>query len=106
VIGLLVRTDKGTLKDWISQLSPGHSVHMRACGGLAIERLLSEKCFAIETRRVRNIGMVAGGTGIAPMLQILRGAMKQPYKDGLASIKLIYAAETIDEMTYVDVLKG
>jgi cytochrome-b5 reductase len=37
----------------------------------------------------RELGMIAGGTGITPMLQIIRAAMKNPLD--LTKISLIYA---------------
>ena len=105
VIGLLVRSDKGVLKEFINALKPGSAVHMKACGGLSIDRLPSSKQLAVRGRVVRRIGLIAGGTGIAPMIQIIRGALKKPYVDDLVSLHLIYAAESYDELTYSNVLK-
>lgn len=44
----------------------------------------------------REIGMLAGGTGITPMLQIIRAILKNP--DDLTKITLIYANVTIDDI--------
>jgi len=41
---------------------------------------------------VREIGMLAGGTGITPMLQIIRGIMKNP--EDRTVVTLIYANVT------------
>jgi len=43
-----------------------------------------------------KIGMIAGGTGITPMLQIIRAALKNPLD--LTSITLIYANVTAEDI--------
>lgn len=48
--------------------------------------------------------MIAGGTGVAPMVQIMRAALKRPYSDHLENLQLIYAAETHEELTFMDLL--
>lgn len=48
--------------------------------------------------------MIAGGTGVAPMVQIMRAALKKPYSDHLENLQLIYAAETFEELTFMDLL--
>ena len=45
---------------------------------------------------VREIGMLAGGTGITPMLQIIRAVMKNP--DDKTRISMIYANVTTDDI--------
>ena len=105
VIGLLVRVDKGTLKEWLSALRPGDAVYMRACGGLLIRRMPSLKCFQFEGRNIRKLGMIAGGTGVAPMLQLIRAVLKDPFRDAMEAW-LIYAAEEITELTYMNLLQS
>ena len=106
VIGILARVDKGVLKDWINSLAPGDHVEIRGFGGLQILRMPSKGCFVFNSQPIRKIAMIAGGTGIAPMLQIIRAALKQPYCDagGIDSLNLIYAAEEYDELTYRNIL--
>jgi cytochrome-b5 reductase len=51
--------------------------------------------FAIKRRsdrRVRKIGMIAGGTGITPMLQIINAIMKE--KKGSIELSLLFANQT------------
>jgi len=45
---------------------------------------------------VREIGMLAGGTGITPMLQIIRAIMKNP--EDRTRVNLIYANVTEDDI--------
>lgn len=99
VIGILVRTDKGTLKEWLNALKPGDAVEMKACGGLAIERNFPTKQMLFEREPIRRISMIAGGSGVAPMIQIIRAALKKPFVDHMM-LDLIYAAEDAAELTY------
>jgi flavocytochrome c len=105
VIGILARTDKGTLKEWISALRPGDAVEMKGCGGLTIERVPSLHQLRVDKQPLKKIAMIAGGTGVAPMIQIIRAALKKPYVDFLERISLIYAAEEIGELTYRSVME-
>ena len=45
---------------------------------------------------VREIGMLAGGTGITPMLQIIRAIMKNP--EDKTRVTLVYANVTTDDI--------
>lgn len=90
----------------MSALRPGDAVMMKACGGLVIERLPEEKCFSYRGQKIRQVGMIAGGTGVAPMVQILRAALKYPFNTGLKSLNLIYAAEEKEELTFLELLES
>lgn len=105
VIGILVRVDKGTLRDWLLALKPGDAVEMRGCGGLIIDRFPEKKQLFIEGRPIRKLGLIAGGSGVAPMVQIMRAALKKPYVENIDSIDLIYAVEDVRELTYRRVLE-
>ena len=105
VIGLLVRIDKGPLREWLSALQPGHAVEMKSGGGLMIDRHLASRCFLFEGVKIRRMGLIAGGTGVAPMLQIIRAAVKSPYREGMEGVRLVYASETQEELTYETILR-
>jgi cytochrome-b5 reductase len=47
--------------------------------------------------------LIAGGTGIAPMIQILRSALY--YNRSEIQIKLLYAAATADQLAYLPILR-
>jgi flavocytochrome c len=100
VIGLLARKDKGSLREWITALRPGDAVFMKACPGIAIDRIPEKSQLMFEGYEIRRFGFIAGGTGIAPMLQIIRAATKKPYNEKITEMRLIYAAETEEELTY------
>ncbi|ESL12146.1 hypothetical protein TRSC58_00092 [Trypanosoma rangeli SC58] len=105
VIGILARSDKGMLREWISALQPGDAVEMKGCGGLVIQRRFSERYLYFGNYQLRKLCLIAGGTGVAPMLQIIRAALKKPFIDTIESVRLIYAAEDVSELTYREVLK-
>ncbi|RNE96712.1 NADH-dependent fumarate reductase-like protein, partial [Trypanosoma conorhini] len=105
VIGILARSDKGTLREWISALQPGDAVEMKGCGGLVIERRFSEQHLYFGGHRLKKLCLIAGGTGVAPMLQIIRAALKKPFIDTIESVRLIYAAEDVSELTYRELLE-
>lgn len=50
----------------------------------------------LETRKAKHFGMIAGGTGLTPMLQVITGILKDP-KDK-TTMSLIYANQTEDDI--------
>lgn len=55
------------------------------------------------TKRVKRIGMIAGGTGITPMLQIIAAIMKNP--DDKTEVSLLYANQTEEDILLRDQLE-
>ena len=104
VIGILVRADKGTLKDWVGALRPGDAVEMKAFGGLVIDRSPKQAKLFYRGAPIHQIAMIAGGTGVAPMIQLIRASLKVPYVDSITSLRLIYAAEEVEELSYREIL--
>lgn len=87
--------DGGALTQHLEQLPIGGTIEMRGpkgrlayagCGRLEIEEYGEPQP---EVRRARRIGMIAGGTGITPMLQIIRAAFADA--DDTTEIALIFA---------------
>ncbi|KPI83014.1 NADH-dependent fumarate reductase-like protein [Leptomonas seymouri] len=103
-ISILARGDKGNVKEWISSMRPGDSVEMKACGGLHIDLRPQQKQMLYRKKVVRKFALIAGGSGVAPMLQIIKAALSRPYVDNIEAIRLIYAAEDVYELTYRELL--
>jgi len=77
---LMVKTyEKGAISKWLSLLKPGQKIRVKGPRGQ----------FKYHMSLSRELGMIAGGTGITPMLQIIRAALKNPLD--LTKISLIYA---------------
>lgn len=53
----------------------------------------------LQERSCKFIGMMAGGTGITPMLQILQAVFLNPkYSDSTTKVKLLYANQSPDDI--------
>eukprot|EP00755_Sulcionema_specki_P024386 Sspe_Gene.14885::Locus_5167_Transcript_1_1_Confidence_1.000_Length_3727::g.14885::m.14885/K00326/E1.6.2.2; cytochrome-b5 reductase len=107
VIDVLCRTDPqgGAIVEYLNTLTPGSECYLKAMGGLRLEQSGLEWYY--KGRRVRRISMMAGGTGIAPMLQIIRSYMHstipQPDLSGNENgLRLVYAAEESQHLAFAD----
>lgn len=77
---LLVKTyEKGNISRYLSLLNIGEKIRVRGPKGQ----------FKYQPGLCRSIGMVAGGTGITPMLQIIRAVLKNSLDN--TKLSLIYA---------------
>jgi len=77
---LVVKTyEKGNISRYLSLLNIGQKVRVKGPKGQ----------FKYSPDLCDTIGMIAGGTGITPMLQIIRAALKNPLD--MTKLSLIYA---------------
>lgn len=51
-----------------------------------------------EKNQKQNVGMIAGGTGITPMLQLIRRIFHEESTDKNVKVSLIYANQTEDDI--------
>lgn len=72
VIGILARSDSkgGPIAQLLELSRPGSTFYMCAMGGLRLK--FDKERIAYGSREIKQIGLLAGGTGIAPMIQIIR----------------------------------
>ncbi|KAI9595418.1 NADH-cytochrome b5 reductase 1 [Syncephalis fuscata] len=70
---------QGNISKMFGELSIGDQINVRGPKG----------AFKYEPNLVKRIGMIAGGTGITPMLQIIRAILKNP--SDTTQISLIFA---------------
>ncbi|GAB6029997.1 NADH-cytochrome b5 reductase 2 [Chamberlinius hualienensis] len=90
--------DGGKMSQYLDNLQINDTIDVRGPNGLLIYNGKGE--FAIRPdkktppnkRTFKNVGMIAGGTGITPMLQIVRHVFKDP--DDLTNVSLIFANQT------------
>ncbi|XP_063073516.1 NADH-cytochrome b5 reductase 3 [Engraulis encrasicolus] len=74
----------GKMSQYVESLRVGETIDFRGPSGLLIYQGKGE--FAIKpdkkspavVKKAKHVGMIAGGTGITPMLQIIRAVMKDP----------------------------
>ncbi|KAF9229494.1 NADH-cytochrome b5 reductase [Gyrodon lividus] len=84
---LLIKSyEKGNISRYVSLLKIGDKVKVRGPKGF----------FKYTPTLSRRIGMIAGGTGITPMLQIIRAALKNPADR--TKLSLIYANVNLEDI--------
>eukprot|EP00557_Chaetoceros_sp_GSL56_P014853 CAMPEP_0176485224 /NCGR_PEP_ID=MMETSP0200_2-20121128/4928_1 /TAXON_ID=947934 /ORGANISM="Chaetoceros sp., Strain GSL56" /LENGTH=1225 /DNA_ID=CAMNT_0017881859 /DNA_START=99 /DNA_END=3776 /DNA_ORIENTATION=+ len=118
LISILCRVDDkgGPITKIFKSIRPGSIMHMCAMGGLRLK--FSNGKISFNGRQVKRIGLLAGGTGIAPMIQIIRAYSDhiRKYGDPAAAtttssnqqhgLNLIFAAEEDNDLAYMKVLKN
>jgi cytochrome-b5 reductase len=84
---LLIKSyEKGNISRYVSLLKIGEKIRVKGPKGQ----------FNYSPSLTREIGMIAGGTGITPMLQIIRAALKNPQDP--TRLSLIYANVNYDDI--------
>jgi len=78
--------EKGAMSKFLDDMKVGDSIDVRGPKG----------SFVYKTNMRKSFGMLAGGTGITPMLQIVRAILKNP-KD-TTEIRLIFANVNEDDI--------
>jgi cytochrome-b5 reductase len=78
--------EKGNVSRYLSLLSVGDSVRIKGPKGQ----------FNYRPGLSTHLGMIAGGTGITPMLQIIHAIMKNPRDK--TRVSLVYANVTFDDI--------
>ncbi|CAG8664381.1 778_t:CDS:2, partial [Dentiscutata erythropus] len=90
---LVIKTyPNGNISKWIDGLEVGQAITVKGPKGK----------FIYKQGLVRALGMIAGGTGITPMLQIIRAICKDPTDK--TRVSLIFANVTYDDILLKDEL--
>ena len=53
-------------------------------------------------KKFNKIGMICGGSGIAPMFQLINTISNSKFFDKKIGMSLIYATKTLEEMCFLD----
>ncbi|MBN3289443.1 NB5R1 reductase, partial [Polypterus senegalus] len=99
----------GKMSQYLESLKVGDMVDFRGPGGLLEYKgkgdfiLQSDKKLPGERRSVRSLGMIAGGTGITPMLQLIRAILKDP--EDKTHCSLLFANQTQNDILLRDELE-
>jgi len=109
IIDILFRTDDkgGPIVNLLLSMKPGMSCLMKGMGGPRLLPDLSSPAWIYEGRKIRRFSLLAGGTGLAPALQISRAYfrhLQNQHKDGSeleGGIKIIYAAESAGDLAFM-----
>ncbi|NXC69022.1 NB5R3 reductase, partial [Anhinga anhinga] len=81
----------GKMSQYLDSLKIGDTIDFRGPSGLLFA-IRPEKKSEPVTKTVKYVGMIAGGTGITPMLQVIRAIMKD--KDDPTICRLLFANQT------------
>lgn len=94
--------DGGKMTQYLNDLSIGQTIDVRGPSGNLTYKgngefaIRSDKKTPPNTIRVKHINMVAGGSGITPMLQIIKAVLKE--KNPSLKLSLIYANQTEEDI--------
>uniref|UniRef100_A0A7S4Q6M6 FAD-binding FR-type domain-containing protein n=1 Tax=Alexandrium monilatum TaxID=311494 RepID=A0A7S4Q6M6_9DINO len=79
--------------------------HIEIRGPVGLNEYLGRGTFKVPGRTVtaKEVGMLAGGTGLTPMLQVVRAALRDP--GDACRFTLIYANKTEDDILCRDLLE-
>eukprot|EP01087_Luapelamoeba_hula_P025277 TRINITY_DN995_c0_g1_i1.p1 TRINITY_DN995_c0_g1~~TRINITY_DN995_c0_g1_i1.p1 ORF type:complete len:377 (+),score=50.98 TRINITY_DN995_c0_g1_i1:73-1203(+) len=92
---LLIKVyDKGNMSRYIDSLKPGDSLEVKG----PISKL------PYQANMKKNISMIAGGTGITPMYQVLRAILDNP--EDKTKVSLIFCNKSQEDILMKDVLDG
>jgi len=91
--GTVKFSDGGKVSQWLDSLSINEPITVK--GPVGLHQYMGDGLFKDGRRQVtgKQIGMIAGGTGITPMLQIMKTILENP-KDGFPKLWLLYANQT------------
>lgn len=91
---LLVKTyPLGNASKYLDSLKIGDSARFRGPKGR----------FLYRPNMAKEVGMIAGGTGITPILQVIKAILRNP--DDLTKMSLIFANLTEDDILLYEELK-
>lgn len=85
--------EKGNISKYISQLKVGETIRVKGPKGN----------FRYKPGMASHLSMIAGGTGITPMIQIIRAALRNPFDP--TTVSLIYANVNEEDILLKDDLE-
>jgi len=95
--------DGGKMSQYMDTLKVGDTLAIM--GPIGMNEYMGKGKFMIGKREVtcKTLGMMAGGTGITPMLQVMAAILKDP--NDSTTISLLYANQTEDDILVRDMLE-
>jgi len=95
--------DGGKMGLYLDSKKPGDYIEIK--GPIGVNEYLGKGMFKSpgQTKTLKNIGMLAGGTGLTPMLQVVSAALLDPHDN--CKFTLIYANKTEDDILCRDLIE-
>ena len=84
--------DSLKIGDTIEMRGPKGHMEYKGKGSFTVKLLRKP----LESRKAKHFGMIAGGTGITPMLQVIHAIVRDPNDE--VKVSLIYANQTEDDI--------
>ncbi|KAI8973055.1 hypothetical protein BDB01DRAFT_839092 [Pilobolus umbonatus] len=91
---IIKRYENGKMTPYIHNMKPGDSLDFKG----------PFPKYDWEKEQKENVGMIAGGTGITPMLQVIRRVFAEQAGDKKTKISLIFANQTEEDILLKDEL--
>jgi cytochrome-b5 reductase len=94
--------DGGKMSQYLENMEPGDTIDVRGPNGLLQYRgrgtfaIRPDKNTEPKLYKSKKVGMIAGGTGITPMLQLARQVFKDP--EDRTELWLLFANQTEDDI--------
>ncbi|KAL4224696.1 NADH-cytochrome b5 reductase 3 [Mactra antiquata] len=94
--------DGGKMSQYLNDMELGDYIDVRGPSGLLVYdgkgtfQIRKDKKSEPEAVSAKKVGMIAGGTGITPMLQLIRQVLKD--KDDKTSLWLLFANQTEEDI--------
>ncbi|KAM4676302.1 NADH-cytochrome b5 reductase 3 [Discoglossus pictus] len=101
--------DGGKMSQYLEALRIGETIDFRGPSGLLVYKekgafeIHPDKKSLPVTKKVKHLAMIAGGTGITPMLQLIRAIIKD--KDDKTTCYLLFANQTEKDILLRDELE-
>lgn len=92
----------GKMSQYLESLRIDDTIDFRGPSGLLVYKgkgvfaIQADKKAAPTMKKAKHVGMIAGGTGITPMLQIITAVMKDP--EDLTVCHLLFANQTVKDI--------
>lgn len=104
--------DGGKMSQFLDEMKIGDKIAFRGPSGKL--QYLGNGKFSIKTLRkepaktvsVKNVNMIAGGTGITPMLQLIRNVLVKNKGKDVTKLSLLYANQTVNDILLREELDG
>jgi cytochrome-b5 reductase len=92
----------GKMSQYLDTLKPGDTINVRGPSGRLIYKrngkfeITTDKKQPPALKQVKHVGMIAGGSGLTPMYQLIKDICNNP--DDNTKLSLIYANQTQDDI--------
>ena len=91
------------MSQYIDKLKIGDSIDLAGPFGLIEYKGKGKMEIRRKTRHFEHLGMLAGGTGITPMLQVIKAVLKDP--TDTTTLSLLYANQTEEDILVRNLLE-